>query len=302
MSNNKKFNENRKYSYLHITVNPKNCDASSRETDFLTDGLINELDKYLISLSYNYSRAIELNKDKIGHHYHFAMFSKYKRLPSYIKDMLTEIVSHHYLLSEDSKKHLIQVKHKTKKQIALCACGYLTKQFKGTEFLKLCRDEIEQKLNGEPSKFISNIDDDDMKQYREEYETLNEHSAQNKFSVWVLDENKTLQSIKEINKYYEVLVILMEKDEEIDKIISSSKFHKLYPYILHKYKISYRYKQIKEFHRYIVEFLISINKYSKEDYESLVQLVKFQKEEWGIDIGTTNQYETNTILNYWSLQ
>lgn len=290
MSNNKKFNENRKYSYLHITINPKNCDASSREIDFLTDELIEELDKYLISLSYNYSRAIELNKDKMGHHYHFAMFSKFKRLPSYISKMLTEIVSHHYLLSEDSQKHLLQVKHKTKKQINLCACGYLTKQFKDITLLK------------NNKKFISNIDDDDMKQYREEYETLHEQSAQNKFSVWVLDETKTLLSIKEINKYYEILVILIEKDEEVNKIISSSNFHKLYPYILHKYKISYRYKNIKEFHRYIVEFLISINKYSKEDYESLVQLVKFQKEEWGFNVETNQSYESNTILNYWSLQ
>ncbi len=278
------------YNYFHITINPKNCDGTGRNFNFLTKELYQALDKYLISLSSQYSRAIEDNKDLIGQHYHFVLFAKSKKNKTLLNTNLTEIISQYYNLSEASEKRLIYIKHKTKKQAQLCAGGYLTKQFK--DFNKSCT-----------FKYLSNINDEDMKSYREEYETLVENSnSTSKFSEWVLNVEKTTFAIEKINKYYEVLDILLVNDEKLKKMFSTLNFHNFYIYILCKYKISYLYNRVEIFRRQIIEYLISKNLNSNLDYESLVNLLKFSKSDEFKIIEDENQYEQNTILNYWSLK
>ncbi len=90
-----------RYNYFHITINPKNCDGSNRQIDFLSNELISELDKYLIYQSKSFARAIETNKDKLGHHYHFVLFAKQALEKKILNNHLKEMISHHYLLSDD---------------------------------------------------------------------------------------------------------------------------------------------------------------------------------------------------------
>lgn len=277
------------YNYFHITINPKNCDGSGRHINFLTKEIVEALDKYLISLSSEYARAIENNRDLVGQHYHFVVFAKSKMNLNLLKTNLMEIISHYYNLSEASEKRLIYIKHKTKKQAQLCAGGYLSKQF--VEF-----------DNTEHYRWLNNINDEDMVEYRKEYETLVEKSSTNKFSLWVLNEDKTITSIRCINKYYEALDILLLHDEHLVKMFNSLNFQNFYIYILQKYKISYSFSKIQIFRRQIIEYLISKKLHSKIDYESLVNLLKFSKSDEFLTIEDENQYEQTTILNFWSLE
>lgn len=278
------------YNYFHITINPKNCDGSGIHINYLTKEIIKALDDYLISLSCEYARAIENNKDLVGQHYHFVVFAKKKTNLTYLKNNLTEIISHYYNLSEASEKRLIYIKHKTKKQAQLCAGGYLAKQF--VEF-----------DNTEHYRWINNIKDEDMVEYRKEYETLVENSnSASKFSKWVLNEDKTTTSIRCINKYYEVLDILLTIDETLVEMFNSLNFQNFYIYILQTYKISYSFSKIQIFRRQIIEYLISKKLHSNLDYESLVDFLKFSKTDHFKVIEDENQYEQQTILNFWSLQ
>lgn len=284
----------RKYNYFHFTINPKNCDGTNRTIDFLSKELITELDNYLIDLSLEYSRAIESNKDKYGHHYHFVMFAKTGLKKEQLEGHLLEIISHFYLLSADSKKHLLYIKHKTKKQAGLCAGGYLTKQFK----------DLSEINREDQSKYKTNISDEVIKTNRIEYESLEKDRAVSNFSEWVLNEDKYTPVVyTRITEYYKAIKTILDNDTTI-KLNNAEEFPDFYISVLYKYKISFEYNNIRKFHRQILEFIISENnreELEKSDYESIVNLLRFSKSDSYMNIINENQYEQNTILNYWSL-
>lgn len=158
----------KQYNYFHITVQPKNCDGSGREINYLSETLVSLLDGYLINISDKYARAVENNNDKTGQHYHFVSFAKKKDTCQNIKNNLLHIIQTIYTISDTAQKRLVYVKHKTNKQAHLCAGGYLTKQYSGR-------------------RLKTNIDEDTIKKYKQEYETLVVSSKQTEFSKWVLD-------------------------------------------------------------------------------------------------------------------
>lgn len=277
--------KNRNYNYFHITVQPKNCDGTNREINYLSKNLIEVLDKYLLNISNNYARVVENNSDKTGQHYHFVCFAKKADTCEHIKSNLIHIISNIYSLSDTAQERLVYVKHKTLKQAHLCAGGYLTKQYSG-------------------QRLVTNISSDVIEQYKKEYETLCVSKKSNEFSKWVLDYNKRSYPhvFNKINKYYEALSIIFEEDKKILDEFSSSNFQNFYLSILYKYKISYEYSDIKKFQRQILEYLVVLSKNTNIDNESLVNLMKFNKSDEYKIIEDENQYETNTILNYWSLK
>lgn len=278
----------RKYRYFHITVQPKNCDGSGREINFLTTELIELLDKHLCDTTQvlYYARAIERNKDLTGQHYHIVLFhhEKDKKSVQYYKDYINYLVGTIYNLSDNALQRLVFVKHKTKKQAYLCAGGYLTKQYKGR-----C-------LN-------TNISREELEKNRAEYETLVSNKKENEFSKWVLDcESRDYpHDLDRKNKYFEALSIIFKNDSEILAQFNSSNFHNFYLSILYKYKISFPFKCIKTFHRQILEYLYVKSKTNKIDNESLVNLLQFSKSDEFKIIEDENQFEQQTILNYWSL-
>ena len=278
----------RLYKYFHITVNPKNCDGTDRIDNYLIPKLITELDSNLISLSAQYARAIEQNRDKYGKHYHFVMFSTEKYEEKNIKTKILDILQNHYALTEQGQNMSVKIKHKTLNQANLCAGGYLTKSFKKG----FAKNEL----------YITNIDDEKIKSYREEYETILSESAKGKFSKWVLYEEKDKTWIRTINEYCRAIDIIRNfEDTELIQF-NSSNFQKYYIHILQKYKIGFEYNNIKKFHRQIIEYLIMDNNSTETDNETLVHFIKFQKEEI-ININyTSNGYQPEGILKYWSIQ
>lgn len=277
----------RTYRYLHITVNPKNCDGSGINKDFLLPEIIESLDNFLIKKSMKHSRAIEKNGDNVGHHYHFAFYGYQKVSIKYIQSQLWEILGEYYVLSENGLKRSVVIKHKTLDKLNLVAGGYLTKQYKDLT-------EIDD-------NYISNINDEELQKYKEEYETVSSTSAAKRFSVWVLADKDVLTSIQNINKYYEAISVIIDNDEEAFNLLTADNFGKFKCYIISKYKITFDCNNIRKLHRQILEFLISINKYNKKDYESLVDFYNMKiSDEYKI-IEDENQYEQKSILNFWSL-
>lgn len=278
----------RQYKYFHITVNPKNCDSTDRAIDFLTPQLVKDLDICLISKALQYSRVIELNGDKIGHHYHFVLYSSQKLDINSIETELYNIIGKYYQLSDKAQGRTIKTHHKSLTQANLCAGGYLTKTFKN--------GFIDKKT------YITNINDDDLKSYRKEYETKLSTSAKGQFSVWVLDENKTPTWIRSFNEYVKALIEI-EKSDDVELIKNnSSNFQKYYIHILQKYKIGFEYNNIKKFHRQIIEYLITDNNFTETDYETLVEFLQFKKDEIINTNYTSNGYQPESILKYWSIQ
>ncbi len=274
------------YSFFHITIQPKNCDGSNREDfNFLTPHLVTLFDTYLNKQASQYARAIERNKDHTGQHYHYVLYAKEKLTIKKLKDDLLHIIQDTYAITDQAHKRLIYIKHKTRKQANLCAGGYLTKQYHGTAF----KTNLEAEL---------------IKDYKLEYETLVSKKKLSEFSEWVLayEKRKFPTSIRTINKYLEVISIIIENDPEFLNKFNSSNFHNFYLSILYKYKISYEYSDVKKFHRQILEYLYCLGKSTKIDNESLVNLMRFNKSDEFKIIEHQNQYEENTILNYWSLK
>ncbi len=277
----------RTYKYLHITVNPKNCDGSNRNEDYLEDKLVETLDSFLIKKSYRYARAIEKNNDNVGRHYHFALYGHQKYSIKYIKETLFEILEQFYLLSENAYKRSIVIKHKSLDKLNLVAGGYLTKQYKDISTID--------------NNYCTNISDEEIVKFKEEYETIVSTSATNRFSVWVLSQKDTLTSLQNINKYYEAISIIIQQDEEAFNLLTADNFGKFKCYIISKYRITFDFNNIRKLHRQLLEFLISINKFTNKDYETLVNFYNLTIcDEYKI-IEDDNQYEQKSILNFWSI-
>ena len=276
----------RTYKYFHITINPKNCDGSNRNDDYLTKSLIRELDNLLLPLSVNYARAIERNGDHIGHHYHFAFSAKEKWKSMDLQSQVHTCLVKFYELSEAGRKRAVCVRHKTEKQLKLVAYGYITKQY--------------TKLGSSNPNYISNFPDEDLRQYKKEYESLKAKADFNRFSEWVLDCDKKKTAIQHISRYYEVMDIVIKNDEITD--ISEFNFHKkLYLHILVNYKISFEYNSIKKFHRQILEYLEMSGFSTNIGSETLVNFLKLQKQGLYIETHTENGYKQSKIGEYFEI-
>lgn len=276
----------RNYRYFHITVQPKNCDGSSRDPyDFLTPQLVSKLDTQLMLLSKHFARGIEKNSDKSGRHYHIAIELKEKTERNTILNFVKDIVREFYDLTEVGERKAVYCYQKTLKQFKLVAYGYITKQFKT--------------LQGNPN-YKSQMPDEDISHYVKEYEELVERKKQTDFQEWVLDEEKKPTATRHISRYYEIMNIVIEKDN-IENI-NEFNYHKLlYLHILTKYKITYEYNSISKFHRQVLEYLYMYGYLTNTGSETLVNFTRFKKLVETDTINTENGNKTITLREYFDI-
>lgn len=256
----------RLYKYFHITVQPKNCDGTNRNDDYLSATLVRKLDTALVPLSKHFARAIERNKDLIGTHYHISIWLKEKTERKPMTDFVRDIVRECYDLSEQGERKSVVVINKTQKEMKLIAYGYCTKQF--------------ETLDGN-ANYKSDMPDEDFEEYKKEYEELVKRKKETDFSEWVLDTEKKPTSVRNISRYYEIMDIVIQRDN-IENV-NEFNFHKLiYFHILVNYKITFDYNSIKKFHRQILEYLYQKNdnniKLSEIGSETLVNFTRFKKQ------------------------
>lgn len=253
----------RLYRYYHITVQPKNCDGTNRNDDYLSGNLVRKLDTALVPLSKHFARAIERNTDLVGTHYHYAIWLKEKTERAPFTDFVRDIVREEYDLSEQGERKSVVVINKTQKEMKLIAYGYCTKQFgNGT---------ISCNAN-----YKSDMPDEEFEEYKKEYEELVKRKKQTDFSEWVLDPFKKPTAVRNISRYYEIMDIIIEK-EDIENI-NEFNWHKLlYLHILSKYRITFEYNSIQKFHRQILEYLYMKMKISEIGSETLVNFTRFKK-------------------------
>jgi hypothetical protein len=275
----------RQYKYYHITVQPKGCDGTNRNDDYLSNTLVSKLDTQLLLYSKHFARAIEKNTDKVGHHYHYAIELHNKMEREKLKDIVMQIVREQYDLSEQGEQRVVRVVQKTLKAFKLVAYGYCTKQF--------------ETIEGNPN-YISKMPDEDITPYIEEYQQLVETKKKTDFQEWVLDTEKKPTAIRNISRYYEVLNIVIERENTEN--INEFNFHKLlYMHIVTKYKITYEYSSISKFHRQVLEYLYMYGYLTNTGSETLVNFTRFKKLVETDTINTETGNKTITLREYFDI-
>lgn len=251
----------RQYRYYHITVQPKNCDGTNRNDNYLTPNLVCKLDTQLQLLSKHFARGIEKNSDHIGTHYHIAIELKQKEEKEKLLNFIRDIVREEYDLSEIGERKAVVCMQKTLKSFKLIAYGYITKQFKT--------------LSGNPN-YKSHMPDEDTEVYTKEYEELTKRKKQTDFSEWVLDRSKKATAVRNISRYYEIMDIIIERDN-IENITEFNWHTQIYFYIIREYNITFEYNSIQKFHRQILEYLYMKMKITEIGSETLVNFTRFNK-------------------------
>lgn len=251
----------RLYRYFHATIQPKNCDGTNRNDDYLSSTLVRKLDSAIMPLSKHFARAIEKNTDKVGHHYHIVVWLKEKTERKPFLDFIKDIVKEEYDLSEQGEKLAVVVVNKTQRDMKLVAYGYCTKQF--------------ETLQGNPN-YKSDMPDEEFEEYKKEYEELVKRKKETDFSEWVLDRSKKATAVRNISRYYEIMDIVIERDN-IENITEFNWHTQIYFYIIREYNITFEYNSIQKFHRQILEYLYMKMKITEIGSETLVKFTRFNK-------------------------
>lgn len=256
--------------YFHVTIQPHNCDGLGK-TNYLSDCLIEELDKVTQELSQRYAWSVEDNTSNDGKHIHIALHLNspcdQKSLYSYFND----IVLKYYALTEDGMKHCVDIQHKTLNKLYLLVSGYFMKQ------------KLHENFDITPNNTYKcyGFDDDKLEVARKEYLVLKEQSlAKDRAKKSFLDpDRKDLHICKDISSFLKCLKTLYDTGEYQD-LFSLENYGELHIILLRKYKLSYHINNKNQFLRQLTEFFISHNIDTEKEKVSLVNYFRPKQEEY----------------------
>ncbi len=247
--------------YYHVTVQPYNCDGLGK-TYYLSDCLIEELDKVTSELSQRYSWSVEQNTNNDDSHIHIALHLKSPCDQKSLYQFYIGIISKYYELSQDGYARCVDIQHKTLEKLYLLVSGYFLKQ--------------------QPDRYkCVNFDDDKLEKARKEYKELKDIAEAKKLAgKTFLDPNrKHLLICKDISSFFKCLKNLYDMDKYRD-LFTLENYGELHIKVLQEFKLTYDIKNKNSYLRQFTEFLISHNINTNIEKLSLVNYFVPKKEEY----------------------
>ncbi len=254
----------KQFYYFHLTIQPYNCDGL-RNTNYLSECLIEDLDKVLQDLTQKYSWSVEDNENNDDRHIHCALHLKSSCSQQALYDYFNDFIHKYYTLNKHGLKRCIRIDHKTETQLYLLTSGYFEKQG--------------YTANNKRYKQF-NFDADRISRERENYLKLKKESElKEKYKTFLNPNRKDLLFINDISQFCKCLRQLYEIGT-VNHLFSLEKYGELHIFLLKEYKISFDISQKNRFLRYFTEFLISQDIETELEKQSLVNYFYPKKEEY----------------------